>query len=104
MKKRKLIEFTTPTDAELSIIIGRNGTYRIQELCVRESYDHCHVYIDGIGKRGVAIKGGLFVTLDCFAAACRQFLDEYEKRFPPQEKLCAAHGDACCDICEPGEP
>ena len=100
MPKRKLIEFTIPTDPELSVIDGRNGCFRIQKLYVWESHDHHHVYIDGIGRRGIAIKGGLRVTIECFASACRQFLDEYEKRFP-QEKLCAPHGDACCDICSP---
>lgn len=99
-KRDKLIEFTTPTDPELSVIDGRNGTYHINKLYVWESHYHRHVYIEGIGKRGVSIKGGLRVTMDCFTNACRQFLDEYEKRFPV-ERLCAAHGDACCDICPP---
>ena len=99
-KKEEFFECVVPTDPELSVIVGRNGTHRITQLRVAESYDHRHVYIEGIGKRGVSINGGLFVTLECFAGACRQFLTEYEKRFPV-ERFCAAHGEACCDICPP---
>ena len=76
----QLIEFTTPTDAKLSVIVGRNGTFPITQLHVWESHDHVHVYLDGIGKRGIGISGGLRVTRECFANACGQFLAEYEKR------------------------
>jgi len=76
-KRDDLIEFTTPTDPELSIIDGRNGMFHITQLHVWESHDHVHVYLDGIGKRGLGIHGGLRVTKECFANACRTFLDEY---------------------------
>lgn len=80
MPKRKLIEFTIPTDPELSVIDGRNGCFRIQKLYVWESHDHRHVYIDGIGRRGIVIKGGLRVTLECFKQACLNFQKETAHR------------------------
>jgi hypothetical protein len=53
---------------------GRNGMFHIQKLYIWESVDHEHVYLEGIGKRGVSIRGGFLVTKDCFTDVCREFL------------------------------
>src|SRR5437899_13056424 len=80
MRKRDdLIDFITPTDPGLSIIDGRNGMFHIKELHVWESHDHIHVYLDGIGKRGLAIRGGLRVTKNCFYKTCFTFLKEWSR-------------------------
>jgi hypothetical protein len=55
---------------------GRNGMFHIQKLYIWESVDHNHVYLEGIGKRGLSIRGGFLVTKECLANACREFLAE----------------------------
>jgi hypothetical protein len=87
-----LIDLKVPTDPEMSRVDGRNGMFRIEQLYIWESVDHRHVYIDGIGKRNVAIRGGLRVSMECFAEVCRQFLHELELR-KTRENL-AALGEA----------
>jgi hypothetical protein len=72
--KRELIDIAVETEPEFSVISGRNGTFRITKLRVWESNDHTHVYLDGIGKRGVSIRGGLCVSKECFTDLCRKFL------------------------------
>ena len=42
-------------------ITGRNGTYAIQEIEIGD-YSDLGVKIDGIGKRGTRIRGGLWIT------------------------------------------
>jgi hypothetical protein len=54
--------------------------FHIQKLYIWESVDHEHVYLNGIGKRGVSIRGGLLVTKECFLQACTIFMREFAKR------------------------
>jgi hypothetical protein len=77
-RRDDLIDLKVPTDLEGSHVDGRNGMFHIQQLYIWESVDHTHVYLEGIGKRGYAIRGGLLVSIECFAESCRQFLRERE--------------------------
>jgi hypothetical protein len=97
-KQDKLISFTVPTELEFSMIDGRNGCFPIQKLYLWESHDHRHVYIDGIGKRGVSIRGGLRVTMDCFYEAARRFIHEYSRldRAQPAPDDCAIDAEGFC--------
>jgi hypothetical protein len=70
----KLIDIAVETDPEYSYVVGRNGSYWITKLRVRESVAGPHVYIIGIGKRGHGIRGGFMVTKECFVEVARRFL------------------------------
>jgi hypothetical protein len=69
-----LIDILVETEPNFSVICGRNGTFRIHKLRVWETTERTHVYLEGIGKRGVAIRGGICVTKECFTEVVRRFL------------------------------
>jgi hypothetical protein len=71
--KKERIDIRVPTDPEDSIVRGRNGTYYITTLRVCEMFDG-YVSLEGIGKRGFVIRGGLCVTKKCFEEMCRAYL------------------------------
>src|SRR5215475_13193710 len=71
--KNERIDIKVPTDPEDSIVRGRNGTYYITTLRVCEMFDG-YVSLEGIGKRGFVIRGGLCVTKKCFEEMCRAYL------------------------------
>lgn len=66
------MKVTIPTNSERSLISGRNGCYPIKAIEVWEG--NGNVFIDGIGRRGKAIKGGLIVTASAFTELCRAWL------------------------------
>ena len=56
-------KITVSTNSEESYILGRNGCYTITAIELYGSHDW--VAIDGIGKRGKAIRGGFgFIPTD----------------------------------------
>ncbi len=72
---KNLIEVIVPSDSEFSVITGRNGTYRIKAVSAWESNDHVHVHIEGIGRSGFKIRGGLTLTLEAFDELCQRYLE-----------------------------
>jgi hypothetical protein len=100
-----LIDIIVPTGAEFSTIQGRNGTFRITKLRVWESHDHTHIYLDGLGKRQVAIRGGLRVTKECFEEICRRYLNHvrgYVLRKKPEsdDDGCRINPEDFCETCQ----
>lgn len=58
-------------------IYGRNGTFDVQRVHVWHGGGAApHVFLDGIGKRGYAINGGLQVTLAAMDALALAWLKE----------------------------
>jgi hypothetical protein len=106
-RRDDLIDITVPTDPELSRVDGRNGMFRIQKLYIWESVDHNRIYLEGMGKRGVAIRGGLLVTKECLLQASTIFLKAYARqtrghlqfRLPSDTDLagdCQINGEGFC--------
>jgi hypothetical protein len=58
------------------LITGRNGTFDIVGLSIWYGPATGQIHIDGVGKRGTAINGGLAVKLEGFEQACKQFLEQ----------------------------
>jgi hypothetical protein len=79
MPTKNNIDVEAPTDPSDSIVTGRNGVFHINKLWVWEN-GIGQIYIEGIGRRGKALRGGLRVTKHCFVQLCRQFLHEVDKR------------------------
>jgi len=61
------------TDVKRSYIQGRNGLYDIHEIEIWETEDG-NVFIDGIGKRGNAINGGLHITKEAMTEIAKRWL------------------------------
>jgi hypothetical protein len=93
----KLLSVEVPTDREDSIVTGRNGVFHIEKLWIWENGIE-QIYIEGIGKSGKALRGGLRVTMECFAQAARDFLAAYHERL--RLKAAAAAGIRAAERCE----
>ena len=63
------LTFTAPT---MGHITGRNGTFHLSGLVVDERGDR--VSIDGVGKSGRIVNGGLLVSAEAFARIAAEFL------------------------------
>jgi hypothetical protein len=108
MKKEsetQLIDIIVPTDLEWSVITGRNGTFPIGKLRVWESHDHTNLYIEGIGKRGFAIRGGLRVTKECFEEISRRYLNQVRgyvlwKNLESEDDGCRINPKGFCETCQ----
>jgi hypothetical protein len=61
------------TNVEKSWIQGRNGLFNITAIQIWGPGDV--LYVDGIGKRGFAIKGGLCVNIGAFDNLAIQWLE-----------------------------
>jgi hypothetical protein len=94
-KRDDLIDLTVGTDYEGSHVDGRNGMFHIQQLYIWESVDHKHVYLEGIGKRGYSIRGGLLVSLECFRQAASDFLAAYQRLRTAGQKELPAAAERC---------
>ena len=102
--KQDLVDIIVPTVGEFSTVEGRNGMFRITKLRVWESHDHEHIYVEGIGKRQVAIRGGLRVTKECFEEVCRRYL-KHERGYVLQKKSesedgCRINPEGFCETCQ----
>lgn len=62
-----------PTDASRAYITGRNGTYEITAIHISE-LDNGIVMIDGIGKRGAVINGGLGINKEAWETICTEIV------------------------------
>jgi len=69
-----MIIFDTPTT--YGWIQGRNGLFDILAVRVGWYGNPTGVYIDGIGKRGKTINGGLSLTASAMDALCERWLLE----------------------------
>ena len=60
-----------------SYIIGRNGTFKIYS--VRVSVTEKYTFIDGIGKHGNIIRGGIVISKECMEAISKEFLRDCKR-------------------------
>jgi len=102
--KKDLVNIIVPTGGEFSTVEGRNGMFRITKLRVWESHDHENIYVEGIGKREIAIRGGLRVTKECFEEVCRRYLN-HERGYVLQKKSesedgCRINPEGFCETCQ----
>jgi len=55
-------------------IVGRNGTFDIKKVNVWEGPTNGLCYVDGIGKKGTAINGGLGFPVEIMDEIAKQWL------------------------------
>ena len=69
---------TIQCDPGRSYIQGRNGLFDIYSLNLYITEEGSRVFIDGIGKRGTIINGGLCVDIKCFEDMIESYIRSRE--------------------------
>lgn len=95
-------EIVVAVNPKDSYIRGVNGDFELTALKLWDYEDR--IYLDGIGKRGRTIKGGIRVDKQSFAELCRKFLKAYPAEPVSSGDQYLARGGTGCPVCgENGE-